>query len=92
MSKPVSTLLAPHFKLSELQMPQPEDEVEHMSKVPYGSAIGSIMYAIVCTRPDIAQSVSVVSRYMANPGKRHWEAVKWILRYLKGASDVGLTF
>ena len=90
--KPVSTPLAPHFKLSELQMPRSEDEVEHMSKVPYASAVGSIMYAMVCTRPDIAQSVSVVSRYMSNPGKRHWEAVKWILRYLKGASDVGLTF
>ena len=73
-------------------MPQSMDEVEHMSKVPYASAVGSIMYAMVCTRPDIAQSVSVVSKYMANPGKRHWEAVKWILRYLKGAPDVGLTF
>ena len=91
-SKPVSTPLASHFKLSELQMPQSMDEVEHMSKVPYASAVGSIMYAMVCTRPDIAQSVSVVSKYMANPGKRHWEAVKWILRYLKGAPDVGLTF
>ena len=90
--KPVSTPLAPHFKLSELQMPRSEDEVEHMSKVPYASAVGSIMYAMVCTRPDIAQSVSVVSRYMSNPRKRHWEVVKWILRYLKGASDVGLTF
>nr|XP_009787759.1 PREDICTED: uncharacterized protein LOC104235647 [Nicotiana sylvestris] len=90
--KPVSTPLAPHFKLSESQMPQSEDEVEHMSKIPYASAVGSIMYAMVCTRPDIAQSVSVVSRYMSNPGKRHWEAVKWILRYLKGASGVGLTF
>jgi len=90
--KPVSTPLAPHFKLSELQMPQSEDEVEHMSKIPYASAVGSIMYAMVCTRPDIAQSVSVVSRYMSSPGKRHWEAVKWILRYLKGASGVGLTF
>ncbi|WMV36884.1 hypothetical protein MTR67_030269 [Solanum verrucosum] len=92
MSKPISTTLASHFKLSELQMPQSMDEVEHMSKVPYASTVGSIMYAMVCTHPDIAQSVSLVSRYMTNPGKKHWEAVKWILRYLKGASDVGLTF
>uniref|UniRef100_A0A2N9EJV5 PGG domain-containing protein n=1 Tax=Fagus sylvatica TaxID=28930 RepID=A0A2N9EJV5_FAGSY len=44
------------------------------------SAIGSLMYAMVCTRPDIAHAVGVVSRYMSNPGKQHWEAVKWILR------------
>ncbi|GKD97365.1 hypothetical protein Tco_1381262 [Tanacetum coccineum] len=42
----------------------------------------------VCTRPDIAYAVSIVSRYLANPGKNHWEAVKWILKYLKGTADV----
>ncbi|XP_069148220.1 secreted RxLR effector protein 161-like [Solanum lycopersicum] len=68
------------------------DEVENMSKVPYASAVGRIVYAMVCTRPDISQYAIVVSRYMENPGKRHWEALKWILRYLKGALDVGLTF
>jgi hypothetical protein len=47
-----------------------------MSKVPYASAIGSLMYAMVCTRPDIAHAVGVVSRYMSNPGKQHWETVK----------------
>uniref|UniRef100_A0A3Q7IH42 Reverse transcriptase Ty1/copia-type domain-containing protein n=1 Tax=Solanum lycopersicum TaxID=4081 RepID=A0A3Q7IH42_SOLLC len=92
MSKPVSTPLASHFKLSKLQKHQSMDEVEHMSKVPYASAVGSIMYAMVWTRSDIAQSVSVVTRYMENPGKRHWKAIKWILRYFKGALDVGLTF
>lgn len=40
-----------------------------MSRVPYASAVGSLMYVIVCTRPDISQAVSVVSRYMENPGK-----------------------
>ena len=39
------------------------------------------MYAMFCTRPDIAHAMGVVSRYMNNPGKEHWEAVKWILRY-----------
>ncbi|XP_060200096.1 secreted RxLR effector protein 161-like [Lycium barbarum] len=63
-----------------------------MPKVPYSSAVGSIMYAMVCTRPDIAQAMSVVSRFMYNLGKTHWEAIKWILRYLKGSSNVGLTF
>ena len=63
-----------------------------MAKVPYASAIGSLMYAMVSTRPDIAQAVGVVSRFMNNPGKEHWEAVKWILRYLVGTVDVGLCY
>ena len=50
------------------------------------------MYAMVCSQPDIAQAVSMVSRYMANPGKQHWDAIKWHLRYLKGTSDVCLKF
>ena len=67
----VSTPLAAHFKLSTALSPQTEEEVERMSRVPYASAVGSLMYAMVCTRPDISQAVSVVSRYMANPGKVH---------------------
>lgn len=63
-----------------------------MAKVPYASACGSLMYAMVATRPDIAFAVGVVSRYMANPGKRHWEAIKGILRYLKGSQDVCICF
>ena len=63
-----------------------------MKGVPYSSAVGSLMYAMVCTRPDIAQVVGVVSRYLANPGKQHWEAVKWILRYLKGTSKLCLCY
>ena len=70
-SKPVSTPLAAHFKLSVDLSPQFEEEKEHMSRVPYTSAVGSMMYAMVCTRLDISQAVSVVSRYMANPGKEH---------------------
>jgi poly(3-hydroxybutyrate) depolymerase len=63
-----------------------------MSRVPYASAVGSMMYAMVCTHPDISQAVSVVSRYMANPSKDHWQAVRWILRYLSGTADVGLVY
>ena len=50
------------------------------------------MYAMVCTRPDIAHAVGVVSRFLSNPGKEHWEGVKWILRYLKGTSKMHLSF
>ncbi|CAM8895784.1 unnamed protein product [Rhodiola kirilowii] len=47
---------------------------------------------MVCTRPDLAYSVSVVSRYMATPSKAHWHAVKWLLRYVKGSLHKGLMF
>ena len=63
-----------------------------MSKVPYSSTVGSLMYAMMCTRLDIAHAVGVVRRYMNNPGKEHWQAVKWILRYLRGATTKALCF
>ena len=70
-SKPVSTSLATHFKLSLDLSPQSEEEERYMSQVPYASAVGSLMYAMVCTHPDISHAVSVVSRYMGNPSKGH---------------------
>ena len=50
------------------------------------------MYAIVCTRPDLLQVISMISRYMHDPGRGHWEAVKWVPQYIKGTIDVGLVF
>ncbi|GJV96651.1 hypothetical protein Tco_1548228 [Tanacetum coccineum] len=58
-----------------------------VDRVPYASAVGSLMYAMVCTRPDLAHAVGVVSRFLSNPGKKHWETVKWIFRYLREASE-----
>nr|CAN71419.1 hypothetical protein VITISV_018564 [Vitis vinifera] len=72
-AKPVSTPLGSPFKLSKEWSPKTEEERDHMSKVPYASAIGSLMYVMVCTRPDIAHAVGVVSRFMSRPGKQHWE-------------------
>ena len=63
-----------------------------MTKVPYASAMGLIMYAIVCSRPDLAYASSLVSRFMSNPGKGHWNAVKWVLRYIKGIVSYGLLY
>jgi hypothetical protein len=91
-AKPVSTPLANHFKLTKEMCPKTQEEIEYMSRVPYSSTVGSLMYVMVCTRPDIAHAVGVVSRYMNNPGKEHWEAVKWILRYLRGTSTHALCF
>ena len=78
-AKPRTTPLANHFQLSKEQSPKTAEERDHMALVPYALVVGSLMYAMVCTRPDIAHAVGVVSRYMANPGKEHWEAVKWLL-------------
>ena len=63
-AKSASTPLGSHFKLSKEQSPKTEEERDHMSKVPYASAIGSLMYAMVCTRPDITHAVGVVSRFI----------------------------
>lgn len=63
-----------------------------MSNIPYLLVVGSLMYVMVCTRLDIAHAVSVVSRYMRNPGMEHWNAVKWILRYLRGTKSKELFF
>jgi hypothetical protein len=91
-SKPVSTPIAPHFKLSSFQSPSTDSEFEYMSKVPYSSAVGSLMYAMVCSRPDLSYATSLVSRYMANLGKEHWNATKWIFRYLRGTPYACLQF
>ena len=74
-SKPVSISLAPHFKLCASISPKNNSERENMSKVPYANAVDNLMYAMICTRPDISQAVGVVSRYMHDSGKEHWQAV-----------------
>ncbi|KAK9134561.1 hypothetical protein Syun_013891 [Stephania yunnanensis] len=91
-AKPVSTPLANHFTLSKKSCPSTSIDIAEISDIPYSSAVGSSMYAMVCTRPDIAHAVGVVSRFLSNPGKVHWEAVKWILRYLRGTSKMSLCF
>ena len=63
-----------------------------MGSIPYRSAIGSLLYLAVCTRPDIAAAVSSLSRFNANPGRAHWEGVQHVLRYLQGTSGEGLCY
>ncbi|KAJ9566455.1 hypothetical protein OSB04_002421 [Centaurea solstitialis] len=78
--------------LSKSQCPVSSQDQDRMKSVPYASAIGSIMYAMLCTRPDVAYSVSVTSRYQQNPGEPHWVAVKNILKYLRRTKDMFLVF
>ena len=74
--KPVSTPIAPHLKLLSSQSPRTDLDFEYMSKVSYSSVIGSLMYDMVCSRPNLSYAMSLVSRYMTNPGKEHWNVVK----------------
>nr|GEU82816.1 retrovirus-related Pol polyprotein from transposon TNT 1-94 [Tanacetum cinerariifolium] len=90
--KSVKMPLGGHFKLSLKDYPVKDCDVERMSKVPYANTIASLMYLMVYTRPNIAYAVSVVRRYLTNPSKNYWEAVKWILKYLRGTTNVGLVY
>ncbi|XP_042065599.1 secreted RxLR effector protein 161-like [Salvia splendens] len=91
-AKPASVPLAAHFMLSKDLCPKTKFDIDAMKKIPYANAIGSVMYQMVSTRPDIAYAVSCLSRYMANPGLVHWEALKWLLRYLKHTTKYGLCY
>ena len=70
-SNPVVTSTNPRFKLSTTQSPSTEDKKANINSIMYASIIGSLMYVMVCTGPDITCRVSLVSRYMQNPGKAH---------------------
>lgn len=83
-AKTVGTLLANHFRWFTSQCPKTNEKIEDMSNILYTSAVGCLMYAMVCTKPDLAQAVSMVSKFMVNPNRPHWNAVKWIFRYLRG--------
>ena len=91
-AKAVNTPLPSHLKLTKEMCPKKQEEEDKTSKVPYALAIGSLMYVTVCSRLDIAHVVGVVSRYMSHPGIEHWNAVKWVIRYLRGTSSKCLHF
>ena len=88
---PVSTPINPGIVLSDAQCPKTPEEVEEMKTVPYISAVGSLLYVAIATRPDIAYTVGVLARFNTKPGKAHWAAVKHLFRYLKGTLDIKLT-
>ncbi|KAH9689118.1 Integrase catalytic domain-containing protein [Citrus sinensis] len=90
--KSIYTPLPINFKLSSSMCHSNEAERKEKSRVLYASTVGSLIFAMICTRLDIAQAVGAVSRYMANLSGEHWIAVKRILRYIKGTSDVALCY
>ena len=78
--------------LSKEQSPKTLKQKEHMSRIPFASAVGSLMYAMLCTRPDICYAVGRVSRHQSDPGEEHWIAVKHILKYLRRTRDYMLVY
>lgn len=79
-------------KFSLSQCPRNNLEKELMVNIPYAYVVGSLMYAQVCTRPDIAFAVGMLGRYQSNPGMDHWKAAKKVLRYLQGTKNFMLTY
>ena len=69
------------IRLSKDQCPKTQEERDSMRNIPYAFAVGSLMYAMLCTRLDICFAVDMVSRYQSNPGPAHQTAVKRILNY-----------
>ena len=63
-----------------------------MKKVHYASTVGSLMYVMVYIRPDITHAVGIVSHFLSNPEREHWNDVKWVMRYLCGTSSLSLCF
>ena len=78
--------------LSDDQRPKTLEEENIMRQVPYVSAVGSLMYAMLCTRLDICYLVGMVSRYQLNPRPKYWQAVKHILKYLRRMRDYMLIY
>ena len=69
----------------------PEEEA-HMRRVPYATTVGSLMYVILCTRPNICYAVGIISRYKSNLGPEHWNVVKHILKYLNRTKNYMLVY
>ncbi|KAL9840222.1 putative RNA-directed DNA polymerase [Arabidopsis thaliana] len=87
--KSALTPIGTHFKLASVQ---DDSECIDTVKTPYSSAVGSVMFAMISTRPDLAYAIGLVSRFMSKPGSVHWEVVKWLLRYIKGSQDLSLVY
>ena len=90
--KPVKVPILREAKLSEEMCAKTPEEKEKMSNIPYSSALGSLMYAMLFTRPDLCHAVGLLSRYQTNPGAEHWKQIKNTLRYVKGTVDYYLCF
>jgi hypothetical protein len=90
--KPVSIPMDTNIRLTTAQSPSTTADFALMRDIPYREAVGSLMYAALGTRPDIAFAVQTISRFSSKPGPAHWEAVKRVFRYLKGTIELWLSY
>ena len=91
-SKLIDTSVEKGLTLTLDQCPETYQEKEKIKYVPYANVVGSFMYAMLCTWPDIYFVVGLVSCYQSNLGPTHWKAVKRIMHYLRGTTDLVLCY
>ncbi|GJY80221.1 hypothetical protein Tco_0492972 [Tanacetum coccineum] len=84
--------MQPNVDLRKSQGPSIPAEVKRMKGIHYSSAVGSIMYAVRCTRPDVAFFQNLTSRYQQNPGESYWTAIKNIYKYLRNTKNMFLVY
>ena len=89
---PTSSPIDCNQNLSADMCPKDADSKEQMSKIPYMQAIGCLLFAAQISKPDISYAVNLLSRFCTNPSKPHWEAVKRIMRHLKGTLNLGIVY
>jgi len=87
-----TTPLSPGLILSIKDCPTTPDEADEMKNIPFCEALGSLMWLQVATRPDLAFSVNKLACFSHNPGRAHWNALKYVLAYVKGTIDYGITY
>ncbi len=90
--KSVLVPLDPTTQISREQCPNTPSDVADMQGVPYRELIGGLIWLSTATRPDLAFTVCVLSHFLDNPGRPHWNAAKRVLQYLKGTRTLGLTY
>ncbi|XP_073057179.1 secreted RxLR effector protein 161-like [Primulina eburnea] len=92
MCSPIIALIVKEDNFNIRQRPKNYLEREQMKNISYVSAVGSLIYAQVCTRPNIAFVVGMLRRYQSNPGLDQWKAAKKVMRYFQGTKDYMLMF
>ena len=91
-AKRVLTPMEPNVQFSIDQCPSTPNQLARMKGVPYSEAVGSVLWPVVVSRPDVAYAIGVLAQFIQNPGLAHWEALKRLINYLGWTKDLWLTF
>ncbi|CAK9177853.1 unnamed protein product [Ilex paraguariensis] len=90
--KPIESPIYKGVKLSKNMTSKTKEEIQEMKSKPYAKVVGSLMYTMLCTKPDLSYVVDLISQYQSNPSIPHWLVVKRILRYIQDTLDFSLTY